>query len=81
MIHLDFNNQTKEKKMIDKFVITVKCPVENKDIHFDFSYLENKHKWIVSDRRIASGSSLMYEAHNLQDAVKDILSIAPAEVK
>ena len=67
--------------MIDKFVITVKCPVENKDIHFDFSYLENKHKWIVSDRRVASGSSLVYEAHNLQDAIKDILYIAPMEVK
>ena len=61
--------------MIDKFVITVKCPVENIDIHFDFSYLENKHKWIMSDRRVASGASFIYEGHNLQDAIVDILSI------
>ena len=75
MIHLDFNNQTKEKKMIDKFVITVECPVEKKDIHFDLSYLEHKHKWIVSDRTVASGASFIYEGHNLQDAIVDILSI------
>lgn len=67
--------------MINKFVITVKCPVEKKDIHFDFSYLENKHKWIVSDRRVASGASSIYENHNLKNALKDILSIAPMEVK
>lgn len=67
--------------MINKFVITVKCPVEKKDIHFDFSYLENKHKWIVSDRRVASGASSIYENHNLENALRDILSIAPMEVK
>mgnify|MGYP005703862827 FL=1 len=67
--------------MNNKFVITVKCPVEKKDIHFDFSYLENKHKWIVSDRRVASGASSIYENHNLENALRDILSIAPMEVK
>lgn len=67
--------------MINKFVITVECPVEKKDIHFDFSYLENKHKWIVSDRRVASGASSIYENHNLENALRDILNIAPVEAK
>jgi|TARA_B100001093_G_scaffold478398_1_gene506531 hypothetical protein len=67
--------------MINKFVITVECPVGKKDIHFNFKYLEEKQKWIVSDRRVASGASSIYENHNLENAIRDILSIKAMEVK
>ena len=61
--------------MIDKFTVTVTCPVEKQDIHFDFTYLNKNHRWVVCDRRIASGAGTVYEAHNLDAAIKDILTI------
>tara|TARA_R110001592_G_scaffold335494_1_gene620319 strand:- start:56 stop:277 length:222 start_codon:yes stop_codon:yes gene_type:complete len=59
---------------ITKFTITVICPVEKREIHFDISLLDNGG-WLVCDRRLASGSGTIYG--DLEGAVESVLSLEP----
>ena len=60
---------------INKFTMTVICPVEKREIHFDISLLDKG--WSVYDRRLASGSFIIY--NNLESAVESVLSLKPME--
>tara|TARA_R110002167_G_scaffold117533_1_gene293562 strand:- start:186 stop:359 length:174 start_codon:yes stop_codon:yes gene_type:complete len=53
--------------------MTVECPAEKKDIHWDIKYIAKKNLWHVQDRRLASGVGTLYES--LEDAVESVLLI------
>ena len=59
--------------MILKFTMTVECPAEKKDIHWDILHIAIKNQWLVRDRRLASGVGTLYET--LEDAVESVLLI------
>lgn len=59
--------------MILEFTMTVECPAEKKDIHWDIKHIAKKNLWHVQDRRLASGVGTLYES--LEDAVESVLLI------
>ena len=60
--------------MIKELKITVKCPVTNEDIVFELNQSQNAFYWYMSDTRLSSGQSTIWE--DVGDAVKNILTLS-----
>tara|TARA_R110002126_G_scaffold115372_3_gene254140 strand:- start:635 stop:907 length:273 start_codon:yes stop_codon:yes gene_type:complete len=63
--------------MIDKFIITIKCPATGKDIDFGIQKTKD-YDWHLYDKRIDSGSFSIWG--DWKDAVEHVLSITPNKV-
>ena len=61
--------------MIKEMKVIVKCPVTNEDVVFELQQSQNTYCWYMVDTRLPSRSSTAWE--NLEDAVKNILTLSP----
>jgi hypothetical protein len=61
--------------MIKEMKIIVKCPVSNKDVIFELQQSQNAFYWYMSDTRLSSGQSTIWE--DVGEAVKNILTLSP----
>jgi len=60
--------------MKENFTITIKSP-EGKEANFDFTFLEKNWRWVRVERENPHGMGYVYNHHELDEAVKDILNI------
>ena len=68
-----------ENITVNKFTVTVMCPVKNEEVHFDISSLGLGSGWLLCDRRLASGTGVVF--NKCEDAVASVLSIKPIKEK